>query len=105
MLDPVLLAEKLDCYRRSRKPELCINRKCPYNQNKPDALTFTDCRENLLSDAVEILNSLAPVRPVIGGLYGHMWECGACNAPVGIVGDDKRDLYCRLCGKKVLWDG
>ena len=42
------------------------------------------------------------VKPV---LVGHMWECGNCHAPVGIYLDDRRDDFCRKCGKKVQWDG
>ena len=43
------------------------------------------------------------VPPVRGGYYNNAWECGVCHAPVGIVGDDRRDDYCRKCGKKVGW--
>ena len=42
-----------------------------------------------------------PVKPV---LVAKMWECGNCHAPVGIYLDDRRDDFCRKCGKKVKWD-
>ena len=48
-----------------------------------------------------IMKQLLPVRPV---LAGHMWECGECGAPVGIYLDDRRDDFCRRCGREVNWD-
>ena len=50
-----------------------------------------------------MLKEQEAVKPV---LFGTMWECGNCHShtPVGIYLDDRRDDFCRKCGKKVQWD-
>ena len=47
-----------------------------------------------------LLQQSSPVKPI---MRGTAWECGKCNQILGIVGDDRRDSYCRSCGAKADW--
>ena len=62
--------------------------------------------QNIAKETLNLMKEQKAVKPV---LFGRMWECGNCSAdnlhtPVGIYLDDRRDDFCRKCGRKVQWD-
>lgn len=69
--------------------------KCPY-----DVFNGDECRYKLLTDVVEILDNMKPVKPTRSGHNVTWWySCGACGAPL-----DPGDAFCRRCGKAVGWE-
>ena len=73
-----------------------------------DAITLLKEQEEahkiLVETADEMYAMLKEQKAVKPVLVGHMWECGNCHAPVSIYLDDRRDDFCRKCGRKVQWD-
>ena len=68
--------------------------KCAYYGNHR-------CKKGMLDDAIELLKEQEAI-PVVQREIMHMlvWCCGSCG--VAITDGDK---FCRMCGRKVKWDG
>ena len=52
--------------------------------------------------ADKLMKAQEPEKPKVGHNVGPTWWyiCGACNTAI-----DPKDKYCRVCGKRVKWDG
>ena len=96
-LENVLYA--LNC-RAADTPSTCA--ECSYYVPK-----YSCCNlRQIMRDALDLLKEQEPITPCIRGEEGFSYNdltrqygCGSCGKPI-----DRRDEFCRHCGKRVKWD-
>ena len=75
---------------------------CPYEiECRKISLKTPETHCPILDDILALLKEQEAV-PVIQREFMHMlvWCCGSCGKPI-----TDGDKFCRMCGKKVKWNG
>ena len=82
---------------------------CPYSGELCGEDEMSRCREDLMTDALALLEEQEAVVP---DTNGYEWVCGRCKYPVELERKTSPQTwfhstlynYCPNCGKKVKWN-
>lgn len=86
----------------------CVNgcdSECPYEYG--GAVTLEYCRNDLMRDALELLEAQEPVKPINVRTYSKMYSniragyCPICNNEIEEGYDNN---FCCKCGRAVKWE-
>ena len=102
MMDRLKIEAVKEAVRRCKGNAIFPNSDCP---NCPyDVFDGDECRYKLLSDVIEILDSMKPLEAIIVfngvDMSGGWWyQCPKCKMEI-----EPRDKYCKSCGQAVKWE-
>ena len=84
-----------------RTPKTCDRDACPYYDFRDE------CLDKWFSDALKVLKTQEPVKPIIKhemddvcSCIDNVAYCGKCGEPIGRL----KKNYCSNCGQEVKWD-